>query len=87
MHSYLAFVSKAKDIRRVWQYHSAEHKTINCYENGNELAIENVIRYSAKSHSRLAALISMPGLSNDFANLSRWREKLWYRNTPQLFTT
>lgn len=47
--SYLALASRAKDIRRVWQYHGAEHKTINCYENGDELTIENVMKYSTKN--------------------------------------
>lgn len=44
---YLYFVSKLKDIQRVFQYHGAEHKTIACYESGDELTVEN-----AKKHSR-----------------------------------
>ena len=43
---YLALVSKMKDIRRVFEYHGAEHKTIFCYENGEELTVENVKKYS-----------------------------------------
>ena len=31
-----------KDIHRVFQYHGAEHKTIFCYENGDDLTVENV---------------------------------------------
>lgn len=46
---YLALASKAKDIKRVWQYHGAEHKTINCYENGEQLSVANVMRYSTKN--------------------------------------
>ena len=37
-----------KDIRRVFEYHGAEHKTIFCYESGEELTVENV-----KKHPRL----------------------------------
>jgi len=37
-----------KDIRRVWQYHGAEHKTIHCYENEEELTVENVKKYSTR---------------------------------------
>jgi len=33
----------------VWQYHGAEHKTINCYENGDELTIDNVMKCSTKN--------------------------------------
>ncbi|MCI8359855.1 MAG: DUF1385 domain-containing protein [Clostridiales bacterium] len=41
---YLAAVSLMKDIRRVFMYHGAEHKTIFCYEAGDELTVENVRR-------------------------------------------
>lgn len=44
---YLALVSQMKDIKRVFEYHGAEHKTIACYENGEELTVENV-----KKHER-----------------------------------
>lgn len=37
-----------KDIKRVWQYHGAEHKTIHCYENEEELTVENVKKYSTR---------------------------------------
>jgi uncharacterized protein YqhQ len=36
-----------KDIKRVYEYHGAEHKTIACYEAGEELTVENV-----KKHTR-----------------------------------
>lgn len=39
---YLAAVSRMKDIHRVFSYHGAEHKTIACYEAGEELTVENV---------------------------------------------
>jgi uncharacterized protein YqhQ len=42
---YLLVVSKMKDIRRVFEYHGAEHKTIFCYEHGEELTVENVRKY------------------------------------------
>ncbi len=42
---YLTLVSKMKDIRRVFEYHGAEHKSIFCYENGEELTVENVKKY------------------------------------------
>jgi len=44
--AYLLLVSNMKDIKRVFAYHGAEHKTINCYEAGEEVTIENVKKYS-----------------------------------------
>ncbi len=43
---YMFLVSKVKDIKRVFSYHGAEHKTIFCYEHGHELTVENVRRES-----------------------------------------
>lgn len=43
---YLFAVSLMKDIQRTFEYHGAEHKTIFCYENGEELVPENVKKYS-----------------------------------------
>ena len=45
--AYLFLITRMKDIQRVFQYHGAEHKTIACYEAGDELTPEN-----AKKHSR-----------------------------------
>ena len=44
--AYLGAISRAKDIRRVFQYHGAEHKTIHCYEAGLPLTVANVQRFS-----------------------------------------
>lgn len=43
---YIVLVTRIKDIHRVFQYHGAEHKTIHCYEHGEELSVENVRKYS-----------------------------------------
>ncbi len=62
---YLFLISRMKDIQRVFQYHGAEHKTINCYESGEELTVENVMKHT-RLHKRcgtsflfLVMLISM----------------------------
>ncbi len=39
---YMALVAQMKDIKRTYEYHGAEHKTITCYEQGQELTVENV---------------------------------------------
>jgi len=44
--AYVSLVSLMKDIRRVFEYHGAEHKTIFCYESGEELTVENARRFS-----------------------------------------
>lgn len=48
---YVALISLMPDIKRVYMYHGAEHKCINCIENGLELTVENV-RKSSKQHKR-----------------------------------
>ena len=49
--AYLALCSRLKEMRRVFSYHGAEHKTIYCYENGLELTVENV-RRQPRHHPR-----------------------------------
>lgn len=48
---YVFAISLTEDIRRVYMYHGAEHKTINCVENGLELNVENV-RGQSREHKR-----------------------------------
>ena len=48
---YILGVSRLKDIQRTFMYHGAEHKCINCIENGMELNLENV-KKSSKQHKR-----------------------------------
>lgn len=49
--SYVVLISRMKDIRRVYMYHGAEHKTINCIEKGMAPTVENV-RKCSKLHKR-----------------------------------
>lgn len=48
---YIVLISNMEDIRRVFMYHGAEHKTINCLEAGEDLTPENVRKYS-RLHKR-----------------------------------
>ena len=43
---YIAGVAQVPDIKRVFEYHGAEHKTIACYEDGKELTVENIKGYT-----------------------------------------
>lgn len=63
--AYIVLISRLSDIQRVFMYHGAEHKCINCIEHGLELNVENV-RKSSRLHKRcgtsflfLVAIISM----------------------------
>ncbi|MEG2232305.1 MAG: DUF1385 domain-containing protein [Lachnospiraceae bacterium] len=48
---YVVGISIMKDIKRLYQYHGAEHKCINCIEKGRPLTVHNVMR-SSKQHKR-----------------------------------
>ncbi len=43
---YIVLTAKMKEIKRVYGYHGAEHKSIACYEHGEELTVENVRKHS-----------------------------------------
>jgi uncharacterized protein YqhQ len=44
--AYLTLLSRMRDLRRTFEYHGAEHKTISCYEAGDELTPQRASRYS-----------------------------------------
>lgn len=48
---YIFLISRIKDIKRLFMYHGAEHKSINCIENGLPLTVENV-RKQSREHKR-----------------------------------
>ena len=48
---YMGAVSQMKEMRRMWRYHGAEHKTIYCYEHGRDLTVDNV-RTESRFHPR-----------------------------------
>ena len=48
---YVALISRMQDIKRVFMYHGAEHKCINCIEHGLDLTVDNVQK-SSKEHKR-----------------------------------
>ncbi|MBR5135087.1 MAG: DUF1385 domain-containing protein [Clostridia bacterium] len=76
--AYMIVVSQMKDIKRVFSYHGAEHKTIFCYEHGKELTVENV-REESRFHPRCGTsfmiLMMFVGVAISMvipANLSTW---------------
>ncbi|HBQ63556.1 MAG TPA: DUF1385 domain-containing protein [Clostridiales bacterium] len=49
--AYLFLISRMKELRRVFQYHGAEHKAVHCFESGEELTVDNVQKHSTR-HAR-----------------------------------
>lgn len=44
--AYVIIISRMKDVKRVFEYHGAEHKTIHCLESGEELTVENARKFT-----------------------------------------
>jgi len=63
---YVALCSMMEDMRRVFMYHGAEHKTIFCYENGLELTVDNVkkqTRFHPRCGTSFLALMLIVGIA------------------------
>ena len=76
---YILLVSQMEDIKRVFQYHGAEHKTIFCYEAGLELTIENA-RNMGRLHPRCGTsfLVFVMVISVLLFSFISW-DNLWIR--------
>ncbi len=74
---YVVLVSKMEDIKRVFQYHGAEHKTIFCYEAGEELTVDNV-RKQKRLHPRCGTsfLIFVMIISILLFSFISWEDKI-----------
>ena len=66
---YMRLVCEVADVRRLFSYHGAEHKTIFCYEHGKPLTVENV-RTESRFHPRCGtSFLLVVILSNSFARM------------------
>jgi uncharacterized protein YqhQ len=76
---YIYLISKIEDIKRVFEYHGAEHKTIFCYENGEELTPENAKKFG-RLHPRCGTnfLFLVMIVSIVIFSLTGW-SSLWKR--------
>mgnify|MGYP003309044950 CR=1 FL=1 len=67
--------SKEKDVKRTYMYHGAEHKTIACYEAGEELTPENVKKYK-RFHPRCGTsflfIVILLGIAISFLPIFNW---------------
>lgn len=77
---YIILVSLMKEIRRVFMYHGAEHKTISCYEHGLELTVENAQKMSTL-HDRCGStfMILVMIISILLFSLTGWQGNLGIR--------
>ena len=67
--TYMLLVRLMKDIKRTFQYHGAEHKTIFCYEHGKELTVENVrgeLRFHPRCGTSFLILMLIVGIFISF---------------------
>ena len=77
--SYLGIISLAKDVRRLFQYHGAEHKTVNCHEAGHELTVKNVHKHSLL-HPRCGTSLIVFVIAISIVLFAIVHSSLWYIN-------
>ncbi|MEX1376799.1 MAG: DUF1385 domain-containing protein [Eubacteriales bacterium] len=76
---YIVAISQMKDIKRFFGFHGAEHKTINAFEAGKKLTVENVQSYTTK-HPRCGTsfLVFIMLVSVIVFSLTGWEGQLWW---------
>ena len=77
--AYLYFISMAPIIKRVFQYHGAEHKVINCYEAGLPLTVENVQKQSRLHYRCGSSFILFTVIVGFFVYFFVPTDPLWIR--------
>lgn len=76
---YVLLISQMEDIKRVFMYHGAEHKTINCYESGEKLTPENVARHT-RYHKRCGtSFLFIVMVVSIFVFMFITAEQMWLR--------
>ena len=82
---YILFCASIKDIRRVFMYHGAEHKTIACYEADDPLTPQNAMKHS-RLHPRCGTnyLFLVMAVSIVFFAVVGWNESIWLRLLSRL---
>ena len=82
--AYIAAISQLKDIKRVFMYHGAEHKCINCIEHGLPLDVTHV-RASSKEHRRCGtSFLLFVMLVSVFVGIFLPKDVLWQRLLSRL---
>ncbi|MBW3016211.1 DUF1385 domain-containing protein [Candidatus Woesearchaeota archaeon] len=78
---YLAGIGLMGDVKRMFQYHGAEHMTVHCYESGKQLTIQNIRKYP-KEHARCGTSLLVYVVAVSIVLFSTIRTPHWYYNVP-----
>ena len=78
---YLFVIGLMKDVKRMFQYHGAEHMAVHCYESGKKLTIANAKKYE-KEHPRCGTSLLIFVVAVSIILFSVVRTPHWYYNIP-----
>jgi len=78
---YLFIIGLMPDIKRMFEYHGAEHMTVHCHESGQELIVKNVQKF-AKEHARCGTSLLVFVIGLTIIAFSLIRSQHWYYNIP-----
>jgi uncharacterized protein YqhQ len=80
---YIVIIARMKDIKRVFQYHGAEHKVVNCYESKKKLTVTNIKKFSTLNPrcgtSFLMVVLVISIIIFSLITSSKWYYKLGLR--------
>jgi len=79
--AYLLLISSMKDVKRLFQYHGAEHKAVNCFEAGKKLSMENIKKYPT-IHKRCGTTFILIVFMISIIVFSFIFSSRWYINIP-----
>ncbi len=81
---YVVIIGRLPDIKRVFQYHGAEHKVINAYEAGEELAVEKVQRFGTFHPRCGTSFLLIVLVLSIFLFALLGQQVLWWRITSRV---
>jgi uncharacterized protein YqhQ len=76
---YIGVIGRAHDVKRMYQYHGAEHAVVNCYEDGQDLTMRNALRYSTV-HVRCGTSLLIYVIAISIVVFSLFDAGTWYYN-------
>jgi uncharacterized protein YqhQ len=76
---YIFLIGLAPDVKRLYQYHGAEHAAVNCHEHGKQLTVENAMRFSTV-HIRCGTSLLIYVLAISIVVFSLLNTGVWYYN-------
>ena len=79
--AYIYLIGLSSDVRRLYQYHGAEHAAVNCFEAGKELSVTNARKFSS-IHVRCGTSLLIYVIAISIVLFSLIRTPVWYYNIP-----